>query len=1185
MRHSPVRLGPFELDAPIGRGGMGLVFRGRHTDQNVPVAVKVIEHSDGDVARIFRNEVRAMAGLDHPGVVWIFDVGEVPERVQAQTGGRIPAGAPYIAMEYASRGTLHDHIGSIGWDALRDVILQLLDALAHAHARGVVHRDLKPGNVLLCGPDDLRPGLKLADFGIAHAVEKTDAFSASGTSNAIGTLHYMSPEQIRSNMADYGPGTDLYALGHMVWHLLVGHVPFKGRHGMALVRAQLDLPLPELVGQKVPEGFMDWLRVCTAKDPADRFHYAADAARALAELGPAVATDDSVPESLSETLPTVRLARDDEGRVGVASFGSDEPGTAPIGTAPLEETLGDAGDRDRGLHTLSLEPPSNLGRSTSMPPTPLSGRRFPSWRRPKTPRRSLQLLGAGLELWGIRHPPMVGRHDERDALWAALRKVHDDGQSRCVLLTGPMGTGKSRLGSWVSERAHELAVGAPLRSGRSTPTEEGAADPIARMWTRWFRLGSDPTHKDLDTRATWVRTMLGRVGIDDVAPLAPLLIPGEAAQRPDLSADLLRAIGRDRPAVVFLDDVGPEGLRLVRRVLDRPDHKVLFVLTQGDEGLLQGDEGLLADREAREALEDLVETGAVEVLRVEALESEFRSSLVDEMLGLAPDLAAQVVERTEGNPLFAVQLLGDWVERGVLELGAAGFRLRGGKRAPMPQTMAQVWDDRVRQVLEGMPIRAGTLLERAAVLGTEVELLEWQQVCDDPDGSRARSAEVWVSRENDAIRAEIVEKLGRLRLVEPTASSFRFVHGMFREALLERARRERRWGSHHRACAAMLQAHAGREAVAERLGHHLLESGDVAGAIGPLLEGVERRTNTTGYRSALSLLARAETALCNLDLPLSDPTWASVWNLRSRLFAELGELEEAERWALRVLAHGDREGWAEPAVRSRLSLGLVHLSRGEWREADHEFARVLELSSDSVSTGWALAYRALLAGRAGDREKRKAFTSEAVRRLRRSANSRAMAACWRVVGVSCRMDGQMAQAEEALRRSLRLSIKMKHLYGQAEAHAELGEVARAQAQLADAAEQFRKAIQLYELTGSSRAMVPRVNLATVLLQQKQFEEAHRLLSRVRLHVTRQGRELAVQALPALLMAAAAGRGEWEDFDHHLRQAEVQRREGSLPDDAAEPVRWAATMAKKAGQRARSSRAEALLGRKPTGRTA
>jgi serine/threonine protein kinase len=221
---------------------MGLVFRGHHRDQGVPVAVKVIEQKDGEGAKSFRNEIRAMAGLDHPGVVWVFDVGEVPERVERQTSGQLTAGAPYIAMEYASRGTLHDLIGKLLWEDLYDILLELLDALAHAHARGVVHRDLKPGNVLLCGPEDLRPGLKLADFGIAHAVEKTEVFSMSGGSKAIGTLHYMAPEQIRADIADYGPWTDIYALGHMIWHIVMGHVAFKGRSGMALCRTPKTSP-------------------------------------------------------------------------------------------------------------------------------------------------------------------------------------------------------------------------------------------------------------------------------------------------------------------------------------------------------------------------------------------------------------------------------------------------------------------------------------------------------------------------------------------------------------------------------------------------------------------------------------------------------------------------------------------------------------------------------------------------------------------------------------------------------------------------------------------------------------------------------------------------------------------------------------------------------------------------------
>ena len=1166
MPRTPVQLGPFELDAPIGRGGMGMVFHGHHREQRVPVAVKVIEHSEGDAARTFRNEIRAMVALDHPGVIWVFDVGEVPDRVTELTGGQIPSGAPYIAMEYASRGTLYDLIGKVSWDELAPTVLQLLDALAHAHARGVVHRDLKPGNVLISGPEDLRPGLKLADFGIAHAVEKTEVFSVTHGAKAIGTLNYMSPEQIRADMADYGPWTDLYALGNVVWHLLAGHVPFRGRKGMALIRAQLDLVLPDLVEVPVPSGLMEWLRRCTAKDPAERFQYAADAARELLTLGAPDGAPPRLPQRLAEVLPTVRMTRSVVDSVGgtVPLDGGEgtaridiEEGTAPI-TAPVDES--------QPLHTLGLEAPVMLRPTSSVADAP-----FPGWRS-QVPRRSLQLLGAGLALWGVRRLPIVGRREERDALWTALQAVHEEGRAQVVVLTGAAGTGKSRLGVWVGERAHELAVGSPLRSDRWRRGE--GTDPMRQLWERYFRLGKDPHHSDAQGRRARVEKVLGRLGVDEGWDrFAPLVDGGgDRATRQALAFDLLQAVGRHRPAVVFLDDAGPDALLLAQQLLEQQDDdgdlRALVVVAVSDESLA-------GDDDVRSAVDVLEDRPDVASLSVGPLPERYRAALVGEMLGLAPELAAQVVERTEGNPLFTVQLISDWIQRDVLELGPTGFRVRTGARLSMPSTMAQVWEERVRQVLLGERRRAGTLLERAAVLGIEVDQREWRIACDDPDGSWARAGRDRRSPENDAIRSGLVDKLAQLRLAEITESGFRFAHGMLREALIERARRERRLGSHHRACAAMLRATS--VTAPERLGKHLLGGGELEAAIAPLLEGVQRRQNTTGYRSALSLLGRAEKALRDLALPATDTRWAEVWNLRATLYTEMGELDQAERWALRVLAHGDRPGWASHAVRSRLALGLIHLSRGEWREAAHEFNRVCEVASDPIPAGWAMAYRALLAGRAGQGAKRKEYTANAVRLLRRAGSSRALASCWHVVGVSCRMEGQYAQAEESLSRSLRLNRKMGALFGQAESLAELGEVARARGDRDIATQRYLEAIHLYEITGSARVVFPRLHLAIVRLHQRRFRDARTLLVQVRLQLGRQGRELAVGGLPVFLMAAAAGLEDWEEFDHQLRQAEAQRGR-ELSADAQAAADLAAELAGAAGRKSRVARASRLVER-------
>ena len=146
-----MRLGPFRLLEPLGRGGMGEVYEGLHERQGVPVAVKVIAEdraNDEKFRRAFADEIRAVARLDHPGIVAVYDHGIIPDDVADGSEGRLVARTPYFVMELVRGKSLRgvDQVESYG--ELRVTLLQLLDALAHAHARGVIHRDIKPGNVL-----------------------------------------------------------------------------------------------------------------------------------------------------------------------------------------------------------------------------------------------------------------------------------------------------------------------------------------------------------------------------------------------------------------------------------------------------------------------------------------------------------------------------------------------------------------------------------------------------------------------------------------------------------------------------------------------------------------------------------------------------------------------------------------------------------------------------------------------------------------------------------------------------------------------------------------------------------------------------------------------------------------------------------------------------------------------------
>ena len=283
----PLTLGPFELLTPIAQGGMGEVWKAVHSQQNIPVAVKMIHgriSKDEAYIRDFSNEMRAIAGMNHPGVVWIYDYGSLDATVAEASGGRLVEGSAYLVMEYADEGTLSAVRGVLSWTEIRALLLALLDALGHAHARGVIHRDLKPDNVLLCGPNSLRPGIKLTDFGIAH-IQETEALDHR-KEQMMGTRHYCAPEQALCWWRDYGPWTDLYAVGCLVYTLATGRPPFAHYRGVDVLKAQVrETPPPFVPRMTVPDGFSDWVACLLKKWPYQRFQCAADAARALLALG------------------------------------------------------------------------------------------------------------------------------------------------------------------------------------------------------------------------------------------------------------------------------------------------------------------------------------------------------------------------------------------------------------------------------------------------------------------------------------------------------------------------------------------------------------------------------------------------------------------------------------------------------------------------------------------------------------------------------------------------------------------------------------------------------------------------------------------------------------------------------------------------------------------------------------
>lgn len=262
----PRRAGPYELEEEIGRGGMGVVYRARDPRLDRTVAVKMLRRdllpTHEDVLR-FRGEAAAAAGLDHPNIVPIYEVGGDDT-------------SPYFAMALVPGRSLAEVVaeGPLPPREAAAHVRTVALAVAYAHQRGVVHRDLKPANLLL----DPEGSPRVSDFGVA---KRTDVDSdLTGTGFLVGTPNYMPPEQADGRGREVGPRADVYALGATLYCLVTGHPPFQAATKLEVVRQVLerDPVPPRKVNRSVPRDLETVCLKCLEKSPARRYHDATELA-------------------------------------------------------------------------------------------------------------------------------------------------------------------------------------------------------------------------------------------------------------------------------------------------------------------------------------------------------------------------------------------------------------------------------------------------------------------------------------------------------------------------------------------------------------------------------------------------------------------------------------------------------------------------------------------------------------------------------------------------------------------------------------------------------------------------------------------------------------------------------------------------------------------------------------------
>jgi len=596
----PIPIGPLLIHECIGAGGMGSIWRSSSGGEGL--ALKVLRperRARPDAMRALAREADAAAQLEHPHICPILERLRIQEATEVLSRGDLIAGSEALVMPLAAAGSLaSSERPKLDWPAVRTVLIQLAGALAHAHARGVVHLDLKPANLLLQSMDPIH--IRLADFGLAHALRGHDAVEAG----VAGTPAYMAPEQFEGRWRSYGPWTDIYALAGTAWNLVTGSPPFKATtpKEFATLHRFVDPPMLSPVFP-VPAELEGLLRAMLGKAPEERPHTAAEVLHALAAL----------PETASgETV--IRPIEEQQASAATFQFSSTMPALPTAVPSQPSPSV--------------LRPRATLEIPRCWPPQP-----------PPHPRP--------LKMAQRRPPPFVGREREKAVLWQAFREVAASRSLRIVILRGPAGVGRSRLAEAMLRRVNEAVGWLTLRAPHA-PERSERQGLAALMRERVSAEGLSG-----DALAVYIRDRALRWGAeatpDELGMLAAAIDPTQShpsALRFLTFRAMVRDLRRTSPMVMSADDLqwGGATLRSLLTALEEPDQWPMLVVGTWHEhpDHRQTAEAEMMDRLQRHPLMSRVDLGP--------LQPTSAAQLLDGWVSLPTQVRDRISRASRGLP-------------------------------------------------------------------------------------------------------------------------------------------------------------------------------------------------------------------------------------------------------------------------------------------------------------------------------------------------------------------------------------------------------------------------------------------------------------------------------------------------------------------------------------------------------
>ncbi|MFO0757388.1 MAG: protein kinase [Byssovorax sp.] len=906
----------YRAESLLGRGGMGEVWRCRDLEQRQDVAIKAVRPDflqDPGAAKLFHSEIVAVARLSHPGIIPVLDL------------IRDPSGSALLVMAFRDGPSLSSFsTAELSWPFIASVLIQVLEALAYAHARGVLHLDIKPENVLLERVNG-EARATLLDFGISRIRKPGRGIERWFDRDAvIGTVEYMSPEQCSGTFERLGPWSDLFSVGAMAFELCVGRRPFPGPSDPTGMVNRLTAPPPPLVPRipNVPAGFVELTAMLLANEPRNRPFQAADVLQMLRALDPE-AGRASLPPLPAPGAP--RTAPD-----AVTQMATDPPSYTPgkpelraLETKPLPVTV------------VPSHRPSSMSGSGDV-------------ELAFTAEAELPPTGA-YGLFGLRDLPVLGRPDERRVVWSAVHAAVTLKEPRVVLLEGPTGVGKSRLARDAMERAVELGLCVPMQTSWSP---QGSGDEGLRgLVENLLDTRGSPAPQLRARLEFWLDRIPGSHRAFSREVELFLRPPRDAA--PDAGLPLrvaVEAIARAsmlRPVLLWLDDVQwsrGEAVALLSALrARRPRVAACVIATARSEEI--------RDRAAHEAMASAEDT---ERVRLDPLDLDATRRLVRGLLDVDDPLCDVIAARAEGNPLFVTQLLHQLVAAEAVERRAGHYRLaKAFDLAAIPADIQAVWTRRVEQAEVDTRDLAALALVRDRVS---------LEVADELSRRLGRA-----SFERSISRAL---SSGLLRL---EGGAYAWAHGLLRAHLVDSLDPQGRRVLHAVAAAALAPL-IDREDVQEERAQHLHAAGDAAGACRAMIEAglwSFRRADMAPRKARFDQAAAwaREAALADLEVrALAESAYASAEQGEGAMADELLALAarragpkiggEAACWlCLRRAQVGRLQGRADEgrtATEEALALARAH------QVSEVERLTLLQLGLDAYRRGDVATSRRLL---------------------------------------------------------------------------------------------------------------------------------------------------------------------------------------------------------------------------------